>query len=124
MLFRSREWNAAKALASVAVSILLRAKSDEEARKHVARELTKAGFTQSNGDPITEATLRAWRQDAMQGNAGADGSVAAFYRQYQTLPAPPDGISDQAHVDQIIACIRKMFAHLRLKASEPGNTEG
>jgi len=109
-----REWNAAKALASLAVSILLNDKSDDGARNYVACELTKAGFTQSNGHPITDATVRTWRQDAMQGDVGADGSVAAFYREYQTLPAPPDGFSAQAHADQIIARVREMFAHLRV----------
>jgi hypothetical protein len=98
------EWNALKALAAKAVTILTDAHEPEpESRGHVARALTNAGYTQPNGDPITAETVRAWRQDAMQGAVTKQGSVAAIYREYQTLPAPPEGVPAQAHADQIIA---------------------
>jgi len=109
------EWNAMKALAAMAVTILTDAhKPEPESRGHVAHALTNAGYTQPNGDPITAETVRTWRQDAMQGDVTKQGSVAALYREYQTLPAPPEGVPAQAHADQIIALITgEMFTHLR-----------
>jgi len=59
-------------------------------------------------------TVRTWRQEAMQGDTTEQGSVAAHYRECQTLPKPPDGVSAQAHADEIIALItRKLFMQLR-----------
>ena len=113
-----QEWNAMKALAAMAVTILKDAgRPEREARDYVARALDNAGFKQlSKGRlrPITGATVRTWRQDAMQGNTTEQGSVAAHYRECQTLPAPPEGVSAEAHADQIIVLItRELFMHLR-----------
>jgi len=113
-----REWNAAKALAAVAVTILAavppKQGAEPRARRYVARILRNAGLKQPSGDLITAEILRAWRQDAMQGDATEPGSVAAYYRKCKPYVARTDGVSAQAHADKIIKKITGMiFAHLR-----------